>query len=65
MSHLRAVLSDPGIVQLPTTGLDFSDLHAGKTMPNLVGLKQLFIGDWFLFRAIHHFPKKNLKVEYK
>nr|XP_022327665.1 palmitoyltransferase ZDHHC3-like [Crassostrea virginica] len=35
VSHLRAVLSDPGIVPLPTTGLDFSDLHAGKTMPNM------------------------------
>ncbi|OWF44796.1 Palmitoyltransferase ZDHHC3 [Mizuhopecten yessoensis] len=35
MSHMRAVVSDPGIVPLPTTGLDFSDLHAGKTMPNM------------------------------
>lgn len=60
MSHLRAVLSDPGIVQLPTTGLDFSDLHAGKTMPNLVGLNQLFIEDWFSFKATHYFPKKHL-----
>lgn len=57
MSHLRAVLSDPGIVQLPTTGLDFSDLHAGKTMPNLVGLKQLFIEDCFHLKQLITFQK--------
>lgn len=36
VSHLRAVLSDPGIVPLPRTGLDFSDLHAGRSIPNTV-----------------------------
>lgn len=50
VSHLRAVLSDPGIVPLPTTGLDFSDLHAGKTMPNMVGTKYfyhtLYLYEW-------------------
>ncbi|KAK3107879.1 hypothetical protein FSP39_024338 [Pinctada imbricata] len=35
VSHVRAVFSDPGIVPLPTTGLDFSDLHAGKSNPNM------------------------------
>lgn len=35
VSHLRAVFSDPGIVPLPATSLDFSDLHAGKPMPNM------------------------------
>lgn len=34
VSHMRAVLSDPGIVPLPKTGLDFSDLHAGRSIPN-------------------------------
>ncbi|XP_074653088.1 palmitoyltransferase ZDHHC3-like [Tubulanus polymorphus] len=29
-SHLRAVLSDPGIVPLPDTGLDFSDARSGQ-----------------------------------
>ncbi|KAH3701071.1 hypothetical protein DPMN_076055 [Dreissena polymorpha] len=29
-SHLRAVMSDPGIVPLPTTSLDFSDMHNGQ-----------------------------------
>ncbi|CAG2224693.1 ZDHHC3_7_25 [Mytilus edulis] len=34
ISHMRAVLSDPGIVPLPKNGLDFSDLHAGRSIPN-------------------------------
>jgi hypothetical protein len=38
VSHMRAVLSDPGIVPLPKTGLDFSDLHAGRSMPNTVSI---------------------------
>lgn len=38
VSHMRAVLSDPGIVPLPKTGLDFSDLHAGRSMPNTVSM---------------------------
>ena len=29
MSHLRAVFSDPGIVPLPQSKLDFSELHTG------------------------------------
>ncbi|ESO93743.1 hypothetical protein LOTGIDRAFT_205637 [Lottia gigantea] len=32
VSHLRAVLSDPGIVPLPTTSIDFSDHHAGQPL---------------------------------
>ena len=28
VSHLRAVLSDPGIVPLPKTNMDFSDIHS-------------------------------------
>lgn len=28
MAHLKAVFLDPGIVPLPHTRLDFSDLHA-------------------------------------
>ncbi|XP_014662576.1 PREDICTED: palmitoyltransferase ZDHHC3-like [Priapulus caudatus] len=32
-SHLRAVLSDPGVVPLPKTNLDFSDLHSGSRSP--------------------------------
>ena len=30
MAHVRAVFSDPGIVPLPQSRLDFSDMHAGK-----------------------------------
>ncbi|XP_039252309.1 palmitoyltransferase ZDHHC7-like [Styela clava] len=30
-AHIRTVLSDPGTVPLPMTGLDFSDVHAQKT----------------------------------
>ena len=30
ISHLRAVLSDPGIVPLPKNSLDFSDMHSGN-----------------------------------
>ncbi|XP_077985052.1 palmitoyltransferase ZDHHC3-like [Glandiceps talaboti] len=30
MSHARAVFSDPGIVPLPSTGIDFSDIRAGQ-----------------------------------
>ncbi|XP_070551437.1 palmitoyltransferase ZDHHC3-like isoform X2 [Ptychodera flava] len=30
MSHARAVFSDPGIVPLPSTALDFSDVRAGQ-----------------------------------
>ncbi|ROT63490.1 hypothetical protein C7M84_018613, partial [Penaeus vannamei] len=29
MAHVRAVFSDPGIVPLPQSRLDFSDMHAG------------------------------------
>lgn len=29
LSHLRAVFSDPGIVPLPQSKLDFSELHTG------------------------------------
>ncbi|XP_064617211.1 palmitoyltransferase ZDHHC3-like [Liolophura sinensis] len=29
-AHLRAVFSDPGIVPLPSTSLDFSDMHTGQ-----------------------------------
>ena len=29
-SHLRAVLSDPGMVPLPKTSMDFSDMHSGQ-----------------------------------
>lgn len=32
-SHLRAMLSDPGIVPLPQANLDFSDLHSGVRKP--------------------------------
>ena len=35
-SHLRAVLSDPGIVPLPKTNLDFSDLHSGQKKSEMV-----------------------------
>ncbi|XP_018028010.1 palmitoyltransferase ZDHHC3 [Hyalella azteca] len=30
MAHVRAVFSDPGIVPLPRSRIDFSDMHAGK-----------------------------------
>ncbi|XP_076323475.1 DNZDHHC/NEW1 zinc finger protein 11 isoform X2 [Tachypleus tridentatus] len=30
MSHMRAVISDPGAVPLPENSLDFSDVHAGN-----------------------------------
>nr|XP_054760803.1 palmitoyltransferase ZDHHC7-like [Lytechinus pictus] len=30
VAHLRAVLSDPGIVPLPTTAIDFSDVRTGQ-----------------------------------
>lgn len=30
MAHLKAVFCDPGIVPLPHTRLDFSDLHAAR-----------------------------------
>ncbi|GAB1602028.1 palmitoyltransferase ZDHHC3-like isoform X2 [Argonauta hians] len=33
VSHLRAVLSDPGIVPIPKTTLDFSDMHSGHKSP--------------------------------
>ncbi|XP_064650851.1 palmitoyltransferase ZDHHC3-like [Lineus longissimus] len=29
-SHMRAVLSDPGIIPLPDTDIDFSDIHSGQ-----------------------------------
>uniref|UniRef100_T1JEH8 Uncharacterized protein n=1 Tax=Strigamia maritima TaxID=126957 RepID=T1JEH8_STRMM len=33
MAHLRAVLTDPGIIPLPTNSLDFSDMHSeGKIL---------------------------------
>lgn len=32
ISHLQAVLSDPGTVPLPKTSLDFSDMHAGQKL---------------------------------
>ncbi|XP_045209987.2 palmitoyltransferase ZDHHC3-like [Mercenaria mercenaria] len=33
-AHIRAVISDPGIVPLPQTSLDFSDMHSGKQKMN-------------------------------
>lgn len=30
MSHMRAVFSDPGIVPLPQSKLDFSEFHTGS-----------------------------------
>ncbi|KAK3793222.1 hypothetical protein RRG08_014322 [Elysia crispata] len=30
VAHLRAVLSDPGIVPIPKTSMDFSDMHSGE-----------------------------------
>ena len=30
ISHLRAVISDPGIVPLPKTSIDFSDMHSAQ-----------------------------------
>ncbi len=30
LSHARAVFADPGIVPLPKTSLDFSDLHSDQ-----------------------------------
>lgn len=29
MSHLKAICSDPGVVPLPQTRMDFSDIHTG------------------------------------
>lgn len=29
-AHVRAVFSDPGIVPLPHSRIDFSDMHAGS-----------------------------------
>ncbi|XP_050415305.1 palmitoyltransferase ZDHHC3 [Patella vulgata] len=37
ISHLRAVLSDPGIVPLPSTSMDFSDHHAGNPVQSKDG----------------------------
>ncbi|PVD27119.1 hypothetical protein C0Q70_12271 [Pomacea canaliculata] len=34
MSHLRAVLSDPGVVPLPSASMDFSDLHSSQPPKN-------------------------------
>ncbi|XP_022092944.1 palmitoyltransferase ZDHHC3-like [Acanthaster planci] len=36
LSHLRAVLSDPGIVPLPSINLDFSGMKAGQVPKKLV-----------------------------
>ena len=33
VAHLRAVLSDPGIVPIPKTSMDFSDMHSGEGGP--------------------------------
>ncbi|KAK7471768.1 hypothetical protein BaRGS_00035590, partial [Batillaria attramentaria] len=30
MSHMRAVLSDPGVVPLPSASMDFSDMHSAQ-----------------------------------
>ena len=45
IAHLRAVLSDPGIVPLPKTSLDFSDIHSGK---------QSLVSDFFLLVPVSH-----------
>lgn len=40
VSHLRAVMSDPGIVPIPKTNMDFSDIHSDtskrKTVSSLI-----------------------------
>jgi hypothetical protein len=38
VSHLRAVLSDPGIVPLPNASMDFSDMHSGHPPKETVNL---------------------------
>ncbi|KAK2170000.1 hypothetical protein LSH36_5g15063 [Paralvinella palmiformis] len=45
VAHVRAVFSDPGIVPLPKTSLDFSDIHSGKKMDKFlfyVGVSSLY-----------------------
>ena len=42
ISHARAVFSDPGIVPLPKTGLDFSDMHSGQRKQEKVGIYDIF-----------------------
>ena len=38
ISHMQAVLSDPGTVPLPKTSIDFSDMHSGQKLPKVVKL---------------------------
>ena len=43
VSHMRAVFSDPGIVALPKTGLDFSDIHSDKRYQDTVSAPLVLI----------------------
>eukprot|EP00106_Octopus_bimaculoides_P005682 XP_014773124.1 PREDICTED: palmitoyltransferase ZDHHC3-like [Octopus bimaculoides] len=61
VSHLRAVLSDPGIVPIPKTTLDFSDMHSGHKSPCMLQLFTLqyigFVSTYLLMASQPHiFP---------
>ena len=54
VAHLRAVLSDPGVVPLPKTSLDFSDIHSGNQ--SLVS-RFLTFSSFFLNLALYCLPR--------
>ena len=54
VAHLRAVLSDPGVVPLPKTSLDFSDIHSGNQ--SLVS-RFLIFSSLFPYIALHCLPR--------
>lgn len=67
VAHLRAVLSDPGIVPLPKTALDFSDIHSGKQ--SLVRIKSIeakmttFFSNTCRIKTLDYFEIYQIKMK--
>lgn len=52
VSHLRAVLSDPGIVPIPKTSMDFSDIHSESSKRKPVGISIIVFFMWVLLKKV-------------
>lgn len=63
ISHLRAVVSDPGVVPLPKTNIDFSDMHSAAQKKDRVRHGFTFLSLFFAQkgRAAGFAPKRERK----
>lgn len=67
-SHLRAVFSDPGIVPLPQSKLDFSELHTGprNILFSYIYSKNITISIWTMsLKHCYHFNMRKINSIWK